>query len=150
MKGVLENVFLTFEKYENQWVQKEIKEALLHRINNNNRGLSQIDMISHFRDSISDFNVLVHEASVELTNELKGKSRELLLKDKWYREVQLSSIFRVTRGAVTNWKDSGYFPNFKQEGGKVLIPKTDIDEFVKVKKKYKEYWEYETSPIDQR
>lgn len=141
MKGQIEGIFLTLRRIRDDLNKKDVKEVLIHRGKFASFGGSQLDIARQLRDCVNKFNAFVNEAVLEITEELSGKEKEALLNDEWFRETQLATILNVSRSTITFWKGKHYFPNHKDDGKHILIPKTDVDALIKFKGKYRENWE---------
>ena len=141
MKGEIEEIFLILRRIKGDINKNVVKEILIHRGRFNSFGGSQLDIARQIRDSVNNFNAMVNEAVIEITEELSGKKKEALLNDEWFRETQLATILNVSRGTITFWKGKHYFPNHRDDGKHILIPKTDVDALIKFKGKYRENWE---------
>ena len=141
MKGEIEEIFLILRRIKGDINKNVVKEILIHRGRFNSFGGSQLDIARQIRDSVNNFNAMVNEAVIEITEELSGKKKEALLNDEWFRETQLVTILNVSRGTITFWKGKHYFPNHRDDGKHILIPKTDVDALIKFKGKYRENWE---------
>lgn len=141
MKGEIEEIFLILRRYKDQLNKNVIKEILIHRGRFNSFGGTEIDIAKQIRNSVNQLNGFVNEAVLEITEELSGKKKEALLNDEWFKESQLATILNVARGTVTFWKEKQYFPNHKNDGKSILIPKSDVDALIKFKEKYRENWE---------
>ncbi len=131
------------EDYDTEILKDFLKLNLIQK--NNTLEFSQYSTEEILRRVLTDYENFVKkitETLSEISEEVpKNHTPSKLAKDKYIRSFQLARLLGVSRAAVTNWVNAGYFDNnFKREGHKVCISHNSIDEFVKQYKKYGHAW----------
>ena len=132
------------EDYDKEILKDFLKLNLIQQ--NNILGFSQYsneDILKRVLSELENFNKNIAKVISEITEEIPKKHiPSELPNDKYIRSFQLAKLLGVSRAAVTQWVNSGYFDNVKREsnGRLVSISYSSIDNFVDKYKNYEKDW----------
>lgn len=120
--------------------KEKLSEIIEKNIKLREKNVSDADYISTLKKSLQDFSSMVNTL---INDKLENALTIQKINNKNEKMIQastLANVLGIERSTITIQRGNGYFQNYKKIDGKVMIPYSDVDFYVRKNHRHYPTW----------